>query len=155
MISTISREAAKRLRPEGAFHLPPAATPLGSSVDLIVENSALQPEVFITDTRRAMGWHFYLDKSEVEGTWTAKLHTPLEPTILNYIFEFHDTNPDAPKQPPLLEIRLPCRDMVLGHLHERARTSSLVLGAVRALCLVRQSQGRNWQTASLLFLGGH
>ena len=36
MISTISREAAKRLRPAGAFHLPPAAQPLGTTVDLVV-----------------------------------------------------------------------------------------------------------------------
>ena len=76
MISTISRQAAKRLRPDGAFHLPPAAQPLGTSVELVVENSPLQPEIFITDTRRAMGWHFYLDTDRVAGTWTAKLHTP-------------------------------------------------------------------------------
>ena len=104
MISSISREAAKRLRPAGAFHLPPAAQPLGTTVDLVVENSALQPEVFITDSRRAMSWHFYLAKTEVAGTWTAKLHTPLEPTILTYIFEFHSDDPDE-KHPPLLEIR--------------------------------------------------
>jgi len=104
MISAISREAAKRLRPAGAFHLPPGAQPLGTTVDLIVENSALQPEVYITDSRRAMSWHFYLAKTDVKGTWSAKLHTPLEPTILNYIFEFHSDDPDE-KHPPLLEIR--------------------------------------------------
>ncbi len=103
MISTISREAAKRLRPAGAFHLPPPAQPLGAVVDLVVEDSPFQPEVFVTDTRREnMGWHFYLTETEVKGTWSAKLEVPIEPTILNYTFEFHD--PDN-KTPPLLEIR--------------------------------------------------
>ncbi len=105
MISEISREAAKRLRPEGAFHLPPAAMPVRTSAELVVENSSLQPEVFITDTRRQMGWHFFLAPTEVAGTWKATLRAPVEPTILNYIFEFRDPDPDAPAHPPLLEIR--------------------------------------------------
>ncbi len=111
MISAISRQAAKRLRPEGAFHLPPGAQPLGATVDLVVEDSALQPEVFITDTRRTtekgepMGWHFYLLPTGTPGEWSATLQVPVEPTILTYIFQLHNDDPDAPKQPPLSEIR--------------------------------------------------
>ncbi len=105
MISTISREAAKRLRPAGPFHLPPAAMPVRMSVDLVVENSPYQPEVFVTDTRRAMGWHFMLAPTETAGMWKSTLRAPVEPTILTYIFEFHNPDPEAQKHPPLLEIR--------------------------------------------------
>lgn len=105
MISTISREAAKRLRPAGAFHLAPGAQPLNTTVELVIEDSVLQPECFITDTRRQMGWHFYLMPTDTPGTWSATFRTPVEPTILTYIFEFHNDDPAAPKEPPLLEIR--------------------------------------------------
>ncbi len=105
MISSVSREAAKRLRPAGAFHLPPGAQPLNVLVDLLIEESPLQPEVFITDTRRAMSWHFLLAPTELEGTWKATFRTPVEPTILHYFFEFRTPDPEAPVQPPLLETR--------------------------------------------------
>ncbi len=111
MIASISREAAKRLRPAGPFHLPPGAQPLGASVEIVVENSPLQPEIFITDTRRTtergepMGWHFFLLPTGTPGTWTGTLQTPLEPTILTYVFEFHSDDPDAENYPPLSEIR--------------------------------------------------
>ena len=105
MISTISREAAKRLRPAGAFHLPPGAQPLNTTVELVIEDSVLQPECFITDTRRQMGWHFYLMPTDTAGKWSTTFRTPVEPTILTYIFEFHHDDPEAPKEPPLLEIR--------------------------------------------------
>lgn len=105
MIASISREAARRLRPPGAFHLPPGAQPLGATVDIVVEESPLQPEMFVTDTRRQMGWHFYLSPTDTEGTWSASLQMPLEPTILTYVFEFRSDDPDAEPQPPLSEIR--------------------------------------------------
>lgn len=106
MISSISREAARRLRPAGAFHLPPGAQPLNTLVELVVEDSALQPEVFISDTRREMGWHFFLMPTETAGTWKATFRTPVEPTILHYIFEFRDPNPDTQASTlPLLETR--------------------------------------------------
>ncbi|MEP7290419.1 MAG: glycoside hydrolase family 13 protein, partial [Chloroflexota bacterium] len=107
MSPSISREAARRLRPPGAFHLSPGAQPLNTTVELLVEDSVLQPEAFITDTRRQMGWHFTLKPTDVSGTWSATFRTPVEPTILNYIFEFRNPDPDAPApaHPPLLEIR--------------------------------------------------
>ena len=105
MISTISREAAKRLRPAGAFHLPPARSPLGTSVDLLVENSRASAGS-LHHRHAAARWAgtFTSPKPIRRDMWTAKLHTPLEPTILTYIFEFHSDDPDE-KHPPLLEIR--------------------------------------------------
>ena len=108
MISAISRQAAKRLRPEGAFHLPPGAQPLGAICELVVEDSPLQPEAVITDTRRVtehdepLSWHFYLLPTGTPGQWSATLQVPPEPTILTYRFEFPGSDE---AQPPLLEIR--------------------------------------------------
>ncbi|MFN8561902.1 MAG: glycoside hydrolase family 13 protein [Anaerolineae bacterium] len=104
MTLSASYQAARQLRPPGAFHLPPGAQPLGATVDIVVEESPLQPEMFVTDTRRQMGWHFYLSPTDTEGTWSASLQMPLEPTILTYVFEFRSDDPDA-EPPPLSEIR--------------------------------------------------
>ncbi|MCC6804674.1 MAG: alpha-glucosidase C-terminal domain-containing protein [Anaerolineae bacterium] len=106
MTASISYQAARRLRPEGAFHLPPGAQPLGATVEIVVEESALQPEIFVNDTRREnMGWHFFLAQTDTEGRWSASLQMPLEPTILAYTFAFRSDDPDATPHPPLLEIR--------------------------------------------------
>ncbi|MBK8029020.1 MAG: alpha-glucosidase C-terminal domain-containing protein [Chloroflexi bacterium] len=96
-----SYQAARKLRPEGAFHLPPTAQPLGAIVDLILEDSEYQPEVYLTDTRRELSWHLLLDATETPGTWRAQIKLPSEPTIVTYMFQFHAPQPT----PPLLEIR--------------------------------------------------
>lgn len=111
MTSSISYQAARRLRPAGAFHLPPGAQPLGTEVEIVVEDSPFQPEMFVTDTRRTtekgdpMGWHFYLSPTDTEGKWSATLQVPLEPTILTYTFEFHNDDPAAEPSPSLSEMR--------------------------------------------------
>ncbi len=100
MSSPTSLEAARRLRPEGAFHLPPPATPIGSTVMLTVENSPLQPEAVITDMRRPeLTWRVSLKRTG-DHTWSAAVMLPAQPTILTYEFEFSD-----PNVPPLRETR--------------------------------------------------
>lgn len=101
MTHTISEQAARRLRPTGAFHLPPPAQSLGATVELVVTDAAYQPEAFLTDTRRDLTWHLLLDATETPTTWRARVQLPDEPTIITYRFEFH-----APSAvPPLLEQR--------------------------------------------------
>lgn len=90
MIASISREAARRLRPAGAFHLPPRAQPLNAKVELIVEDSPQQPEAVITDKRRAFSWRVRLSPSGQPNEWRATVQVPSEPTILTYQFEFAD-----------------------------------------------------------------
>ncbi|MFN8528303.1 MAG: glycoside hydrolase family 13 protein [Anaerolineae bacterium] len=99
MVTTLSIDTARRLRGDGAFHLPPTAAPLGSAVTLTVENSALLPEAVITDRRRARTWRVALSQNG-EGVWSAAIRLPDEPTILDYEFTFSD-----PEVPPLREKR--------------------------------------------------
>jgi hypothetical protein len=52
MPSAVSIDAARRLRPDGPFHLPPGAQPLRASVELSVEGTDAEPTVYLTDQRR-------------------------------------------------------------------------------------------------------
>lgn len=96
----LSQQAARRLRPEGAFHLPPTAQPISAEVDLIVADSEYQPEVYLTDTRRDLSWHVMLEADAAPGTWRARVKLPREVTIVTYFFQFH-----APTPVPLLQER--------------------------------------------------
>ena len=88
MTSFLSREAAQRLRPAGAFHLPPNAQPIGSVVELVVKGASSQPEIVFTDTRRDMSWRVAM--SPKGDVWAADVMMPMEPTVLRYQFEFEN-----------------------------------------------------------------
>lgn len=87
-MNRLSQQAARRLRPAGAFHLPPSAQPIGSSADLIVTDTAAQPEAHITDTRTGQSWRVALVRDESE--WRAQIRLPAYPTLLRYHFTFPD-----------------------------------------------------------------
>ncbi|MDX2163005.1 MAG: glycoside hydrolase family 13 protein [bacterium] len=100
MFPNLSTAAARRLRGNGPFHLPPPAAPLGSSVTLTVEDCPQQPEAVITDTRRPnLTWRVALRQVSA-GTWTTTIQLPGTPTILTYEFRFADAD-----TPPLREQR--------------------------------------------------
>ncbi len=85
---SISTEAARRLRPAGPYHLPPAAQPIGSWVDLTVEGVTSPPEVVMRDIHRKAEWRVAMT---IDGDhWTARVKLPTEPTIIRYHFEFPD-----------------------------------------------------------------
>lgn len=88
MTSALSREVARRLRPAGAFHLPPPAQPVGSEIELTLEDSQRQPELVLTDERRGVTWRVTMSlRGQV---WTAKVMMPMDATIIRYYFEFAD-----------------------------------------------------------------
>jgi cyclomaltodextrinase / maltogenic alpha-amylase / neopullulanase len=89
MIITPSVEAARHLRPNRPFHLPPPAQPLCSWVDLSLENVAHQPDLVIRDIRRDIKWRITMVQN-ISGVWTARIMVPSEPTILRYLFELPD-----------------------------------------------------------------
>jgi len=101
LVNQVSYQAARQLRPEGAFHMPPIAQPLGATVDLVLQESEYQPEVFLTDIRRDLSWHVMLEAGDTPGTWRTQVKMPSEPTIITYVFQFYAPTPT----PPLLEIR--------------------------------------------------
>src|SRR5690606_30084079 len=88
MPSVLSLEAARRLRPSGAFHLPPPAQPVGSTVTITLERSRQQPEIVFTDERRDLSWRVVM--SRVGDLWQAEVMMPMDPTIVRYHFEFPD-----------------------------------------------------------------
>ena len=88
MPSALSIEAARRLRPQGAFHLPPPALPIGSVVELVIENTRRQPEIVFKDERRPLTWRVAM--TQVGDLWKASVMMPMDPTILRYHFEFAD-----------------------------------------------------------------
>lgn len=98
-MSSLSDQAARRLRPAGAFHIPPPAQPVRAVAHLVVEDCPYQPEVYITDTRRSMSWHIAL-LPDGENRWTTDFRMPVEVTILQYYFRF-----DAEDVLPLMERR--------------------------------------------------
>lgn len=88
-MSSLSDQAARRLRPEGPFHIPPPAQPVRAVAHLVLENCPYQPEVYITDTRRNLGWHIAM-LPQGENRWTADVRMPVEVTILQYYFKFEE-----------------------------------------------------------------
>jgi cyclomaltodextrinase / maltogenic alpha-amylase / neopullulanase len=96
MTSALSREAARRLRPAGAFHLPPPSQSIGSVVELVVDDSELQPEIILTDERRSLSWRVAMSLKAQK--WHAEVMMPMDATLVRYYFEF----PDGSK---LLELR--------------------------------------------------
>jgi cyclomaltodextrinase / maltogenic alpha-amylase / neopullulanase len=83
---SISTEAARRLRPAGPYHLPPAAQPIGSWVDLVLESASSAPEVILRDVNRDVEWRVMM---AADGDrWTARIKLPSVPTIVRYHFEF-------------------------------------------------------------------
>lgn len=98
-MSSLSVQAARRLRPAGPFHIPPPAQPLRAVCHLILEDCPYQPEIYVTDTRRELGWHLAMTP-DGNNRWTAELRMPTEVTILHYHFKFDDD-----VLPPLMERR--------------------------------------------------
>jgi len=89
MPSSLSIEAARRLRPDGPFHLSPGAQPLRATIDLTLENApASEPEIVFTDTRRDMQWR--VSMTPADNAWTAQVMMPPDVTIIRYHFEFAD-----------------------------------------------------------------
>lgn len=100
-MSNLSREIARRLRaPKNKpFHLSPGAQPMGTTVELTVENATSQPHALLTDTRRAHTWSAYLT-DQGGGTYKTTIRLPDEMTIITYQFAFADED-----TPHLLERR--------------------------------------------------
>jgi cyclomaltodextrinase / maltogenic alpha-amylase / neopullulanase len=90
MIPTPSSETARRLRPNGPFHMPPTAQPLRAWVELIVEGSPQQPEIILRDIHREISWHVSMSKMDIANTWMARVMMPSVPTIIRYHFEYPD-----------------------------------------------------------------
>src|SRR5947199_344554 len=82
-------EAARKLRPTGAFHLPPPAQPVGTWVELTVEKAPEAPEVVLRDISREIEWRVAMTASGPQA-YTARILTPSRTTILRYHFEFPD-----------------------------------------------------------------
>lgn len=89
MTSIISHEAARRLRPAGAFHLPPGGQPVGSVVEFVVEDSQQQPEILFIDTRRELSWRIMMS-AQGPGRWVAEAMMPMDATVVTYTFSFPD-----------------------------------------------------------------
>ncbi|GEM_PF-1485216 len=88
MSFTLSQAAARGLRSGGAFHVPPQAAPLGSTVTLTVYDAPSAPEAVIIDTRRPeLTWKIML-RAGGDGTYSADLVLPSQPTTLTYTFAF-------------------------------------------------------------------
>jgi glycosidase len=88
-ISALSKTVARRLRPAGAYHLPPPAQPIRSRVELVVEEAPGQPKIMLKDTRRDLTWRVAMTRLHGD-TWTAQVMLPMEPTVIHYHFEFPD-----------------------------------------------------------------
>jgi glycosidase len=100
MPSSLSLAAARRLRKRGPFHLPPGAAPIGTVIDMTLENARTQPEIVLTDARRSLSWRVVMDQdAEQPDRWHARLRLPDKPTIITYQFEFGGS------RGPLLERR--------------------------------------------------
>src|SRR5258705_5588908 len=82
-------EAARKLRPVGPFHLAPPAQPIGTWVELIIENATEAPEVVLRDISREIEWRVAMAEAGAQR-YTARILTPSRPTILRYHFEFPD-----------------------------------------------------------------
>jgi glycosidase len=98
-MSSLSDQAARRLRPEGPFHIPPPAQEIRAVCQLVLEDCPYQPEVYVTDTRRQLSWHFAMHP-DGDKRWKADIRMPVEVTILQYHFIF-----DGEGVLPLMERR--------------------------------------------------
>lgn len=83
-------QIARNLRQGKLPHLPPAASPVSSLVQLELEASNdMFPEAIFTDLRREHPWRVALAPAG-ENLWRATILLPQEPTILRYYFELAD-----------------------------------------------------------------
>ncbi len=83
---SVSKRAARRLRPDGPFHLPPSAQPIDGEVTLQVEDCPSTPEIVLTDTRHGETWRVMMTPhAERENTYRATIRMPVKPTILTYM----------------------------------------------------------------------
>lgn len=90
MSQTLSTMAARRLRPVGAFHVPPAASPVRAVVRLKIDDARSQPEAVISDARRPeLTWRVVLTL-QGDSSYAAEIMLPPQPTILTYVFTFSD-----------------------------------------------------------------
>ncbi|MEP7289558.1 MAG: glycoside hydrolase family 13 protein [Chloroflexota bacterium] len=89
-IASPSLAAARRLRPVGPFHLPPAAQPPCTWIELTVEDAPAQPDMVLRDIHRDFTWRVALTKTVDTTIWTARIMLPSVPTIIRYHFEFAD-----------------------------------------------------------------
>lgn len=87
MISKISRETARKLRPDSPYHLPPGAQSLNTRVELTLEDATDTPEIVLTDMRRDYTWHVAMEPdASAKNTWRAEIMLPMHPTIISYYF---------------------------------------------------------------------
>ncbi len=92
MLPDLSLDAARRLRPEGPFHLPPPAQPPNSRVTLTLERAGQiriatkEPEIILTDVRRDYTWRVGMLPTSEAQIWQAEVLLPSEPTIIQYHF---------------------------------------------------------------------
>lgn len=88
MSSQLSDDAARRLRPDGPFHLSPGAQPIEATITLTVTNCATQPELVLVDIRRDYSWRMVMTAHvEQADTWVADVRMPMAPTIIHYDFK--------------------------------------------------------------------
>ncbi len=87
-----SLSAARRVRGGVLPHVPPPASPVSSTVRLVLQAPAdSYPEAVLTDPRREHGWRVALQPSQgTDGEWHADILLPQEPTVLSYVFELAD-----------------------------------------------------------------
>jgi len=72
----------------GRPHVPPAASPVGSTVTLSLDAPARRdPVAVVRDERRGDEWRVALRRAD--RSWEAQLLLPAEPTILRYRFELN------------------------------------------------------------------
>lgn len=88
MTPSPSEQAARRLRPDRPFHLPPGAQPLRSTVELTLSGTDSEPIVYLTDTRRDLTWHAVMERAG--DSWHVQLMMPQEMTIVRYHFRLAD-----------------------------------------------------------------
>ncbi|MBC8172253.1 MAG: alpha-glucosidase C-terminal domain-containing protein [Anaerolineae bacterium] len=101
MVNTLSNANTRKLRAGKPFHLPPAAQPLRSTVQLVLEDlkSKVDPVVMLTDVRRNYDWQVVMQPDDAaKNRWTATLMLPAEPTIVKYHFLVGETKIQESRQ---------------------------------------------------------
>lgn len=89
-MNQLSLSAAQKLRSNFLPHIPPKASPIGSSVKLSLQApQKSDPIALITDTRRGQTWRVALSR-EKDQDWSAEIKLPTEPTVLSYRFVLKD-----------------------------------------------------------------
>lgn len=99
MMSDISREAARRLRVNRPFHIPPPAHPLNATVQLMLEGVDSQPTIILRDVRQDYKWKVVMTADAAQAnTWHAEITLPMEMTIVEYFFRVNGYEIDEYRQ---------------------------------------------------------